>query len=206
MITNTKEINGFYIFSDLRGFTNWSESNQTEIDLLLDMVYTLGLSSFGERKGETYPKRIVKFLGDGFFAVNEFKRTDNLDFINKMNETLYSCSVFILNFMRELDKVNIHDKERIGVGFGIAFGSAIRFNLPGGSLDYAGKHVNYSARLCAAAENGEILMEKEFSQYRSKMQIPEMYYYDERHLEMKSIGEYNAISVKPEKIPSSIWK
>jgi class 3 adenylate cyclase len=200
MLRNKKEITGFFVFMDLRGFTLWAESNQTEIDILLSFIYQLGFDTFGERKEATFPKRIVKFLGDGFFAVNEYKRNDDQDFETKMNETLKSCSLYILKFRRGISEINIHEREKIGIGFGVSYGSAIRFTIPGHPMDYSGKHVNYSARLCSKAENGEMLLEKEFDRYHMRIVLPEMYYYEEKEIDMKSIGKYNAISIKPRKL------
>jgi class 3 adenylate cyclase len=41
----------------------------------------------------------------------------------------------------------------------------MRFNLPGDSIDYSGKSVNYASRLCSVASKNEMITEAELYDY-----------------------------------------
>ena len=161
IITNDCIKEGIYAFIDIRGFTKWSLDNQLEIKKLLEIFYDCGIQSFGERKEQSYLKRIVKYLGDGFFAVNEYDpNTENdLDLIDSMNQMVASSCNLIIEFRKRIVRSSLHDKNRIGIGIGISYGPSLRFNLKGQPFDYSGKSINTASRLCSVAMDGEIVME-----------------------------------------------
>lgn len=168
MIEFSKIMSAIYIFADIRGFTEWAEKNQMEIKDLLDAFYSEGTNWFGEKKDQTYHRRIVKFIGDGFFAVNEYNDEKDTEFDKRIESTINSAIQMISNFSIFLEKSNIHEKDRLGIGIGIAYGPSLAFKLTGGYFDYAGKYVNVASRLCSAAKNKEIILETDIYEYLSE--------------------------------------
>jgi len=69
-LENFKETASIYIFADLGGFTKWSQRHQSEVKKLTKLLYTTAVQIFGARKDSTFNRRLVKYLGDGSFAVN----------------------------------------------------------------------------------------------------------------------------------------
>ncbi|MHA1876616.1 MAG: adenylate/guanylate cyclase domain-containing protein [Promethearchaeota archaeon] len=154
-------IEGFFIFADIRGFTKWSIPNDTEIESLFNIFYPLAVQCFGEISQDRKPPhmRVVKFLGDGFFAIEEYENKKERSEI--LQKIINNTKFFIINFDKKLKESEIVGKSKLSFGFGITYGKAGRFKFKG-SLDWAGNKVNYAARFCSVAEQNEIVLEEDF--------------------------------------------
>jgi len=80
MITSSGPCDAVYLFSDIRGFSQWMAKHQMEASDLLDKYYSAAFESFGERKEQKYPKRVSKLLGDGFLVVHEYDKDNESHF------------------------------------------------------------------------------------------------------------------------------
>ena len=156
-----KEIKAFYIFSDIRNFSAWAKQNQPEIKDLLAILYSHAENIFNSNN-KRYYKRVVKYLGDGFFAINEYN--DKL-FLDKLLNTLQDVLSFISTFKIAIKKSKLHQKTDIDISFGLSFGSSIRFYLNNNKYDYAGEKINFASRLCNIAEKLELCCEIDLRDY-----------------------------------------
>lgn len=160
-ISKFNGIEGFFVFADIRGFTKWSKTNGSEIDKLFNIFYPLAIKYFGEilKDSKSPHKRVVKFLGDGFFAIQEY---ENVEVRTKiLNLIIDNSKKFITNFNKLLQESKIIGKSKLGFGFGITYGKVLRFNFKG-VLDWTGEKINYAARFCSVAEKNEIVLEEDF--------------------------------------------
>ena len=94
-LDNYKEINAIYVFCDLRGFTSWSQKHQNETKKLTKILYSLAIEVFGRRRKTKYIRRVVKFLGDGFFAVNEYDDNNTDSFLKSLEVTYQNIFDFL---------------------------------------------------------------------------------------------------------------
>ncbi len=156
-----KPIKAFYIFSDIRNFSAWAKQNQPEIKDLLAILYSHAENIFTSHN-KRYYKRVVKYLGDGFFAINEYN--DKL-FLDRLLNTLQDILSFITTFKTAINKSNLHQKTDIDISFGLSFGSSIRFYLNNNKYDYAGEKINLASRLCNKAEKSELYCEIDLRGY-----------------------------------------
>lgn len=160
-----KDVDGLYIFADIRGFSNWCNKNLLEIEKLLTIFYSLAIKYFGEPEHSPCVKKVVKFLGDGFFAVSEYNDKENSDdFKKKLIEILSSISKFKIDFEDRITKSLLHDKNTLSISFGIAYGVSKRFCVSNFPEDYSGDKINLTARLCSEALSEEILIEIELKE------------------------------------------
>ncbi len=169
-LNKTTTANAIYIFADIRGFTDWARSYQLEIDRLLSLMYTLAVETFGGMRSTAYLKRVVKFLGDGFFAVNEYPEDDPEAFRKKLLESFGDILRFISGFKVGIQKTNIHNKSKLSFGLGVSYGTSRRFFLKNFPTDYAGDRVNLASRLCSAAGGNQIVCESDLLEYLQELQ------------------------------------
>jgi class 3 adenylate cyclase/HAMP domain-containing protein len=157
-----------FIFSDVRGFTSFSEKNDPEVVLeVLNFYLDLQAKIIKRKKGD-----IDDYVGDEIMAhFGGEKRADTVV------ETA-------LEIMREINEQNRKRKAKklpvFEVGIGIHCGEVVVGNI--GSrfrMDFAciGDAVNLSSRLCSNAKPGEILVSRVlFNQvtgsYRTKRVSP----------------------------------
>lgn len=189
-LSNYRETTALYIFCDLRGFSAWSQKHQSEIRKLTKILYSLATQVFGERKDTTLLHRVVKFLGDGFFAVNEYKDDDNQSFSRSLVATCNDIFSFIAALYRGIGESNLHDKGDVKVSFGLSYGPAFRFNNPGHPVDFIGNKVNLAARLCGIAASSEIAAEYELKEHIQATVIGQrqnLEFVSDR-IELKSVG------------------
>jgi len=143
------------LFSDIRGFTQFSEQR------LPEEVVTM-LNRYLGMQAETVTRfggSVDKFVGDEMVAL--FGGDDAV-------ERALDCAVAIQQLMREENRDEQHP---IHIGIGINYGSMILGNMGAKErMDYTiiGSAVNLGARLCAAAEAGKILIRRELLQYARK--------------------------------------
>ncbi|MCI0707683.1 MAG: HAMP domain-containing protein [Ignavibacteriae bacterium] len=133
-------------FSDIRGFTAFSEDVEPE-KVVTMLNTTLSRQSSIVKK---YGGDIDKYVGDELVAVFEG---------GKMVENALRAA---LEIQEELSNDALSDgKERIAIGIGINTGEMVMGAMGSEErMDYTviGDNVNLGARLCSAAKGGQILM------------------------------------------------
>jgi class 3 adenylate cyclase len=133
------------LFSDIRGFTAFSEQRPAE-DVIQMLNRFLGFQAEIVTK---YGGSVDKFVGDEMVAL--FMGEDCVD-------KALNCAIEIQN---EIRRQNQSGKIGIEIGIGINYGSMIMGNMGAKErMDYTviGAAVNLGARLCSAAQGGEILI------------------------------------------------
>ena len=141
------------LFSDIRGFTSYSEANEPEevVDTL-NQYFNMMLSCIQQEDGD-----VDKLVGDEIMAVFNFIEGKDHPCIRAIRASIAMReSLELFNQMRsELELQNLF------FGVGINHGNVICGNI--GSfdrMDYTviGDHVNIAARLCSNARQDEILI------------------------------------------------
>ena len=160
---------GIYVFADIRGFTQWSSMYQNEIRRLTAALYSVAASTFGTRKSTRNLRRIVKFLGDGFFAVSEYDDDREGDLQHRLAETVEAVVGFNDSFLSLIERSNLHERRSIAVGYGMSFGASYRFHTAGQPIDFIGHEVNLASRLCSVATPSELIVEREI---RDRLDLP----------------------------------
>ncbi len=133
------------LFSDIRGFTSYSEHVEPEVVIELLNKYLSAQSSLVIK----YHGIIDKFVGDELVAIFEGEEMAN-------NAVL--CALEIQQTINELNKAN---EEDIRVGIGINTGMAVAGNVGSDErMDHTvlGSNVNLGARLCSIAEAGQVIV------------------------------------------------
>ncbi|ULQ60999.1 hypothetical protein K7I13_07030 [Brucepastera parasyntrophica] len=146
----------FYLFADIRGFTNWAGKYQLEVRDLISYIYELAYTIFGSPKQEVLLNRVVKFLGDGFFAVKEYTPKT---FGTALEDLMEKCILFNKTFNEYIESSQFHEPKKIKFSYGISFGKTERFNIKGMSFDYIGDRINFTARLCSYGNNEQIIID-----------------------------------------------
>jgi len=162
-ISYNNSVEAIYIFSDIRDFSIEIKKSSDEMKKFLEVYYELAIKIFGKigsnpRNDKTY-KKISKFLGDGFFSVNEY--IDLADFKFKLLESLNDIDKFI-NKIKE-EKKNIVASEispQFKLGFGMTYGSSVKIIVDKYHTEYIGNIINISSRLCEKAKPSGIIIRK----------------------------------------------
>jgi adenylate cyclase len=133
------------IFSDIRGFTAWSENHTPEqvIDMLNNLL------SYQADVVHKYGGDVDKFVGDELVAV--FQGEDK-------EQRAVNAAVQIQKKLKSLLK---EETEKLAVGIGINSGEVIMGAMGSENrMDFTvlGSTVNLGARLCSAAEKHQILI------------------------------------------------
>ncbi len=195
-----EERSSFYIFADIRGFTEWSNKNLSEVEDLLNIAYPLAFDIFGEVMSTRYLKRVVKFLGDGFFAVNEYdKEFKRKPFLATFLNTLNDIVIYRRKFKENIKSSTLHGKTNLNISFGVSYGKSRRFNLKGFPKDYVSDKINLASRLCQEAEPGEIVFEIDLKEYILKLRemklIRIQHSYDQTYKNIKGFGSVEAFII-----------
>ncbi len=144
-------------FSDIRGFTAYSETKTPEeVISMLNKYLRIQADIIDKNKGS-----IDKFVGDEVVAVFEG---------SSMVENAIKSSILIQNKITDLNKAS---KDRIAIGIGINTGEVVMGNMGSEKrMDYTviGDNVNTASRLCSNArptqiivsESGYLLAKKKF--------------------------------------------
>jgi len=164
-LENYREVTALFIFADIRGFGNWGRRYPQEIKQLLEIEYSLARRFFDGSRKKLHRKKLVKFVGDGFFAANEVGENTHGALTNAVTESADDILDFVGYFNKAVSDTVLHDKHSIGVGFGMSFGIGYRFNLTGSGTDYVGVQVNLASRLCNAARPSELVLEADLGEY-----------------------------------------
>jgi Adenylate cyclase, family 3 (some proteins contain HAMP domain) len=140
------------LFSDIRGFTAFSEKVEPEVVIELLNSYLSKQASIVIK----YNGIIDKYVGDELIAIFEGE---------EMVDNAVLCAIEIQRAINELNKMNTDD---IRVGIGINTGMAIVGNVGGEErMDHTvlGNNMNLGNRLCSIAESGQIILSE--SSWRS---------------------------------------
>ncbi len=158
VLGKTDKKNLAFIFSDVRGFTSFSEKNQPETVIeVLNLYFEIQARIINNKKGD-----IDDYVGDQIMA--HFSGDKKADLV-------LSTAVEI---MKEVQKFN-EDRQKknlpyFEIGIGVHGGDVVVGNIGSGfRMDFSciGDAVNLASRLCSAAAPGEILVSKAlFSQAR----------------------------------------
>ncbi len=136
------------LFSDIRGFTSFSEKRPPEA--VIDMLNRyLG---FQAKLVSEYGGSVDKFVGDEMVAL--FAGKDAL-------ERAIECAIAI---QKRADEEQKRDPAPVYIGIGINYGTMVLGNMGAEDRrDYTviGAAVNLGARLCSSAEPGKILVRKD---------------------------------------------
>jgi class 3 adenylate cyclase len=140
------------VFTDLRGFTPFSESAEPEDVINVLREYHQALGSRITEAGGT----LERFTGDGVmvFFNDPIEQPDHAERAIRMAMSLRDDVAKLAEGWRSLG-------HRLGFGVGIATGYATLGRIGyEGRGDYAavGSVVNLGARICAQAEDGQILL------------------------------------------------
>jgi class 3 adenylate cyclase len=136
------------LFSDVRGFTAFSEKHPPEEVIAMLNKY-LG---FQAKLVTEYGGSVDKFVGDEMVAL--FAGKESL-------KNALACAIAI---QRRADEVQRRDDTPVYIGIGVNYGTVVLGNMGSEDrLDYTviGSAVNLGARLCSAAKAGQILVRKE---------------------------------------------
>ncbi len=136
------------LFSDIRGFTSFSEKRPPEAVISMLNRY-LG---FQAQLVAEYGGSVDKFVGDEMVAL--FAGKDAL-------ERAIQCAIAI---QKRADEEQKRDPAPVYVGIGINYGTVVLGNMGAEDRrDYTaiGAAVNLGARLCSSAEAGKILVRKD---------------------------------------------
>jgi class 3 adenylate cyclase len=136
------------LFSDVRGFTAYSEHRSPE-EVIQMLNRYLGYQA---QLVDKYNGSVDKFVGDEMVAL--FIGEDAI-------ERAIQCSIEIQNLVK---KEHEKDPHPVYIGIGINYGPVILGNMGATErMDYTviGAAVNLGARLCSAADPGQILIRKD---------------------------------------------
>lgn len=140
-------------FSDIRGFTSYSEKNEPEdVVETLNQYFNVMISCINDEDGE-----VDKLVGDEIMAVfNDIPEKDHPSIRAVRAALKMRTSLELFNEMRIEEQL-----QPLYFGVGINYGEVICGNI--GSfdrMDYTviGDNVNIAARLCSAARQDEILI------------------------------------------------
>jgi class 3 adenylate cyclase len=139
------------LFSDIRGFTAFSENRSPEAVIEMLNKY-LG---FQAELVSKFGGSVDKFVGDEMVAL--FSGADALS-------NALQCAVSI---QQEAKEIQAKDPAPVAIGIGINFGSMVLGNMGAQErMDYTviGSSVNLCARLCSSAKGGQILVREELLQ------------------------------------------
>lgn len=141
------------LFSDIRGFTQWTESHKpSHIVTILNDYFELMVDAIHRHHGT-----LDKFMGDGIMALFGAPISHEEDELNAV-----LCALDMLEGLdslnRRLDELK---EDPVHIGIGINNGPVIAGYMGSSkSMEYTaiGDHVNLAARLCGVAEKGQILL------------------------------------------------
>jgi adenylate cyclase len=141
------------MFTDIRGFTAWSETQQpAHIVSVLNDYFELMVDAIHRHRGT-----LDKFMGDGIMALFGAPISHGQDAVNAVD-----CALEMMQFLEQFNREHLGDHFSIGIG--IDTGPVVAGYMGSSkSMEYTaiGDHVNLASRLCAAAAPGQILVTAE---------------------------------------------
>lgn len=160
------------LFSDVRGFTKFSESHQPEeVVAMLNEILTQQVGVVFKYNGT-----LDKFVGDELMA---FFGAPGEIHLNDHPIVAVRTAIDIQSKLKELQEKWVNEKkEPLQVGIGINSGDMVVGNMGSAErMDYTviGDNVNLAARLCAAAGGDEILIsETTYEQVKDQIQVEKL--------------------------------
>ena len=158
-------------FSDLRGFTSFTETHEPDkvVEVLNEYL------SVSTKIIDKYKGRVNKYIGDAVMAVFEEppKYAEYLDCDKAVMASLEIRDKF--ERMLYVWKEKIDPAMSVGLGIGLARGVVISGNI--GSSErmehtVIGDKVNFASRLCSTAKNGEIIISDDiYSLLMEKLEV-----------------------------------
>jgi len=141
------------LFSDIRGFTQWTESHKpSHIVSILNDYFELMVDAIHRHHGT-----LDKFMGDGIMALFGAPISHEEDELNAV-----LCALDMLEGLDSLNRrLDELAQDPVHIGIGINNGPVIAGYMGSSkSMEYTaiGDHVNLAARLCGVAEKGQILL------------------------------------------------
>jgi class 3 adenylate cyclase len=151
------------LFSDVRGFTEYSESRDPE-EVINMLNRYLGLQAEIVTR---YNGSVDKYVGDEMFALFTGEES---------TERAIACAIEI---QKRIAEENKNTNKPVEVGIGVNYGPVILGNMGAQDrMDYTalGATVNLGARLCSAAKPGQILIRKDlFDNLKTNVKIGGVY-------------------------------
>jgi adenylate cyclase len=140
------------LFSDVRGFTAWSERHDPPyIVSALNDYFELMVEAIHRNKGT-----LDKFMGDGIMALFGAPISHEHDAINAVK-----CALEMMQFLAQFNREHAQPEEQFSIGIGIDTGPVVAGYMGSSkSMEYTaiGDHVNIASRLCSVAKPGQILV------------------------------------------------
>ena len=175
-------------------------NSENELQELLEIYYSCAEESFSKRDAGSTTK-IVKFLGDGFFAVSEYKVGGGREELDAAFLKIFEAILAFRTSFRGRMKDATFTTLGLRSGFGMSYGASFRFNVKGHKSDYSGGQINLASRLCSVAEADQLVMESELQpclkQIYSEFIVP----FPHRYTRIRPKG-LNEISVAKMKLSS----
>lgn len=192
MYLSNKKINATILFSDLRGFTSFTEAHEVDdVVTILNEYFTEMTKIINRHKG-----KVNKYIGDAILAVFEEapKYKDYLD----CNEAIIASLDMQTQYQLLLNKWKgkIDPTISIGLGIGLARGAVIAGTVGSEErMEYTviGDTVNLASRICSKARNGQVLISDDI--YGLVETVVEVETLDPVELKGKT-GTFNIYSVK----------
>jgi len=162
-IGKTGRKNYVFIFSDVRGFTSFTEKNDPDVVInVLNIYFELQAHIIKSKKGD-----IEDYVGDQIMA--HFGG-------EKKADTAIAVAIQIMKDIQKLNEKRRHaNLPYFEIGIGIHGGDVVVGNIGAGfRMDFTclGDAVNLTSRLCSNARPGQILITKElYSQSTKKFKI-----------------------------------
>jgi adenylate cyclase len=143
------------LFTDIRGFTAWAESQQpAHIVSVLNDYFELMVDAIHRHKGT-----LDKFMGDGIMALFGAPISYGDDAVHAVE-----CAIEMMQFLEQFNREHEATGDQFAIGIGIDTGPVVAGYMGSSkSMEYTaiGDHVNLSSRLCGAAAPGQILISAE---------------------------------------------
>ncbi len=140
------------LFSDVRGFTAWSEKHEpAHIVAVLNDYFELMVDAIHRHKGT-----LDKFMGDGILALFGSPIAYGHDASHAVD-----CALEMMRFLEQFNRDHEASGDHFSIGIGINTGPVVAGYMGSSkSMEYTaiGDHVNLASRLCAAAAPGQILV------------------------------------------------
>jgi adenylate cyclase len=167
MYLNNKKKTATILFSDIRGFTSFTETHEAnDVITILNEYFTETTKIINKHKG-----RVNKYIGDAVMAVFEEapKYKDYLDCDQAIIAALDIQTQYRILFRKWKDKID--PSISIGLGIGLARGEVIAGTIGSEErMEYTviGDTVNFASRLCAKAGDGQVLISDDIYSMVSK--------------------------------------